>query len=200
MAYNQSRQDSSGTLKTTISLGRTPAIVHSGPFYLMKEPPESSELTGATNLINHHRLSNSFLKLSGKKKNELSSFLHNLTDVDVPPERADALSGSTLMSLLEGRINTKEILPLTTTQLIGFRLHPGQLPPQYRLYSQVSHKKHKKHKKAKRNQPHDSHAFNEAGSTELGDQALERKKKDKKKEKRKKKHKKDQSPSSSKVR
>ncbi|MCZ8632746.1 MAG: hypothetical protein N7Q72_05730, partial [Spiroplasma sp. Tabriz.8] len=33
MAYSQSRQDSSGTLKTTISLGRTPAIVHSGPFY-----------------------------------------------------------------------------------------------------------------------------------------------------------------------
>lgn len=33
------RQDSTGTLKTTISLGKTPAIVHSGPFYLMKEPP-----------------------------------------------------------------------------------------------------------------------------------------------------------------
>lgn len=34
-----SRQDSSGTLKTTISLGRNPSIVNSGPFYLMKEPP-----------------------------------------------------------------------------------------------------------------------------------------------------------------
>ncbi len=33
------RQDSTGTLKTTISLGKTPVIVHSGPFYLMKEPP-----------------------------------------------------------------------------------------------------------------------------------------------------------------
>ena len=33
------RQDSTGTLKTTISLGKTPAIVHSGPFYLMKELP-----------------------------------------------------------------------------------------------------------------------------------------------------------------
>lgn len=33
------RQDSSGTLKTTISLGKNPSIVHSGPFYLMKEPP-----------------------------------------------------------------------------------------------------------------------------------------------------------------
>ena len=33
------RQDSSGTLKTTISLGKTPAIVHTGPFYLMKDLP-----------------------------------------------------------------------------------------------------------------------------------------------------------------
>lgn len=34
-----SRQDSTGTLKTTISLGKNPSIVHHGPFYLMKEPP-----------------------------------------------------------------------------------------------------------------------------------------------------------------
>lgn len=42
-----SRQDSSGTLKTTISLGKNPSIVHSGPFYLMKEPPGTfTELSG----------------------------------------------------------------------------------------------------------------------------------------------------------
>lgn len=40
-----SRQDSSGTLKTTISLGKNPAIVHSGPFYLMKEPPGKKKNT-----------------------------------------------------------------------------------------------------------------------------------------------------------
>lgn len=34
-----SRQDSSGTLKMNISLGKIPSIVHSGPFYLMKDPP-----------------------------------------------------------------------------------------------------------------------------------------------------------------
>ena len=39
------RQDSTGTLKTTISLGKTPAIVHSGPFYLMKAEPPSKLLT-----------------------------------------------------------------------------------------------------------------------------------------------------------
>ena len=33
------RQDSSGTLKTTITLGKNPSVLHRGPFYLMKEPP-----------------------------------------------------------------------------------------------------------------------------------------------------------------
>ncbi len=33
------RQDSTGTLKTTISLGKNPVIVHTGPFYLLKELP-----------------------------------------------------------------------------------------------------------------------------------------------------------------
>ena len=33
------RQDSTGTLKTTISLGRNPAIVQKGPFYLCKDLP-----------------------------------------------------------------------------------------------------------------------------------------------------------------
>lgn len=191
------RQDSSGTLKTTISLGRTPAIVHSGPFYLMKEPPESSELTGATNLINHHRLSSTYLKLTGKKKAELSAFLHNLNDVDIPPERLERefLANSTLMSLLENRINIKEIMPLTATQLEGFRLRPGQLPPQYRIFTQMSHKKHKKNKKAKRNAPVE--ASGEQVMPESSDPtSLEKKKKEKKKDKKKKKHKKDQSPSS----
>ena len=57
-----SRQDSSGTLKTTISLGKNPSIVHSGPFYLMKEPPAKSELTGATNLMAHYGLEHSYSK------------------------------------------------------------------------------------------------------------------------------------------
>lgn len=39
-----SRQDSTGTLKTTISLGKNPSIVHSGPFYLMKEPPGNKRI------------------------------------------------------------------------------------------------------------------------------------------------------------
>lgn len=189
MAYNQGgRQDSSGTLKTTISLGRTPAIVHSGPFYLMKEPPEPSEITGSTNLIAHHRLSSTYTKLLGKKKNDLGSFLHSMTDVNIPFNKPDP--GSTLKSLLETRIvANKEILPMNPTQLFGFKLNPGQLPPQYRFFNQPTHKKHKKHKKKQRSHPHETNPLGEASGP--SDVALdpttlvERKKKDKKKEKKK---------------
>lgn len=199
MAYSQNRQDSSGTLKTTISLGRTPAIVHSGPFYLMKEPPEQSELTGATNLIAHHRLGSTYLKLLKNKKNELGSFLHSMTDVNSPFAKTDP--GSTLKSLLETRIiGNKEILPMNPTQSIGFRLLPGQLPAQYRLFNQIIHKKHKKHKKKQRSQMHDSQPQGEGiGPTDatLDPTSNERKKKEK--EKKKKKDKKDKKDKKRKV-
>lgn len=75
-------QDSSGTLKTKISLGKNPSIVHSGPFYLLKEPPEKSELTGATNLISHYNLEHTYNKFNSKKvKEQLSSFLPTLPSV-----------------------------------------------------------------------------------------------------------------------
>lgn len=75
-------QDSSGTLKTKISLGKNPTIVHSGPFYLVKETPEKSDLTGATNLISHYGLEHTYSKFNSKKvKEQLSSFLPNLPSV-----------------------------------------------------------------------------------------------------------------------
>lgn len=119
-----SRQDSSGTLKTTISLGKNPSIVHSGPFYLMKEPPAKSELTGATNLMAHYGLEHSYSKFSGKKvKEQLSSFLPNLPGVIDGPGQSD---NSTLRSVIEKPpIVGKELMQLNSLQLSGFRLHPG---------------------------------------------------------------------------
>lgn len=79
------RQDvsTSGTLKTKISLGKNPTIVHSGPFYLVKEPPEKSDLTGAKNLIAHYGLEHSYSKFNSKKvKEQLSSFLLTLPPTD----------------------------------------------------------------------------------------------------------------------
>uniref|UniRef100_U5EJQ7 Mediator of RNA polymerase II transcription subunit 19 n=1 Tax=Corethrella appendiculata TaxID=1370023 RepID=U5EJQ7_9DIPT len=144
-----SRQDSSGTLKTTISLGKNPSILHSGPFYLMKEPPGSGELTGSTNLMAHYGLEHSYSKFSGKKvREQLSSFLPNLPGIIDGPSNFD---NCTLRSVIEKPpITGKEILQLTSVQLAGFRLHPGPLPEQYRFLNQPPIKKHKnKHKKHK---------------------------------------------------
>lgn len=144
-----SRQDSSGTLKTTISLGKNPSIVHSGPFYLMKEPPGEGELTGATNLMAHYGLEHSYSKFSGKKvKEQLSSFLPTLPGVI---DGAGNMDNSSLRSIIEKPpIVGKELLPLTSVQLAGFRLHPGPLPEQYRTLNTTPARKHKnKHKKHK---------------------------------------------------
>ncbi|XP_015928281.1 mediator of RNA polymerase II transcription subunit 19 isoform X2 [Parasteatoda tepidariorum] len=139
------RQDSTGTLKTTISLGKgkTPAIWHSGPFYLMKEPPKS-ELTGATNLMTYYNLEHSYNKFCGRKmKDQLSAFLPNLPgSIDAPGSQ----DNSSLKSLIDKPpIGGKDLQPLTGSQLSGFRLHPGPVPEQYRLMSQMPQKK--KHKK-----------------------------------------------------
>ncbi|XP_067124904.1 mediator of RNA polymerase II transcription subunit 19-like isoform X2 [Centruroides vittatus] len=142
------RQDSTGTLKTTISLGKTPAIVHSGPFYLMKEPPSESELTGATNLMAYYNLEHSYNKFCGRKmKDQLSAFLPNLPgNIDIPGHQ----DNSSLRSLIEKPpIGGKELLPLMGAQLTGFRLHAGPLPEQYRLMNQQPQKKKHKHKKHK---------------------------------------------------
>uniref|UniRef100_T1J6F6 Mediator of RNA polymerase II transcription subunit 19 n=1 Tax=Strigamia maritima TaxID=126957 RepID=T1J6F6_STRMM len=142
------RQDSTGTLKTTISLGKNPAIVHSGPFYLMKEPPTQSELTGATNLMNYYGLEHSYNKFTGKKvKDQLSAFLPNLPGMIDMPGHQD---NSSLRSLIEKPpIGGKELIPLSGSQLLGFRLHTGPLPEHYRIMNQIPQKKKHKHKKHK---------------------------------------------------
>lgn len=157
-----SRQDSSGTLKTTILLGKNPSIVPSGPFYLMKEPPGDSELTGATNLMAYYGLEHSYTKFSGKKvKEQLSSFLPSLPGVVDSPGQQD---NSSLRSVIEKPpIVGKEIIPLTSVQLDGFRLHPGPLPEQYRYANQAPLKRHKnKHKKHKHKDSGNSASSNPA--------------------------------------
>lgn len=74
-----SRQDSSGTLKATISLGKTPTIIQTGPFYSMKEPPGKGELTGDKDLMTEYGLHHTLTKFKDKKvKESLASFLPNL--------------------------------------------------------------------------------------------------------------------------
>ncbi|CAL8115574.1 unnamed protein product [Orchesella dallaii] len=194
------RQDSTGTLKATISLGKNPSIVHTGPFYLIKEPPTESDLTGATNLMAHYGLEHSYNKSSGRKvRDTLSSFLPNLPgQIDSPGH----LDNSSLRSVIDKPpIGGKELLPLSSMQLSGFRLHPGALPEQYRLMNQVPQKKKHKHKKHK-HKPGDTPSHQESTTTsdvassaekkhkkqKRHDDDKERKKRKKEKKKKKQKH------------
>ncbi|XP_019866979.1 mediator of RNA polymerase II transcription subunit 19 [Aethina tumida] len=196
-----SRQDSSGTLKTTILLGKNPSIVPSGPFYLLKEPPGESELTGATNLMAYYGLEHSYSKFSGKKlKEQLSSFLPTLPGVIDSPGQQD---NSSLRSVIEKPpIGGKDLLPLTSIQLDGFRLHPGPLPEQYRYTNATpiknKHKnKHKKHKHKEGGLPSQEIAITDTGSDthekkhkkqKRHDEDKERKKRKKEKKRKKQKH------------
>ncbi|XP_041347620.1 mediator of RNA polymerase II transcription subunit 19-like isoform X3 [Gigantopelta aegis] len=140
------RQDSTGTLKTTISLGKVPSVIHTGPFYLLKDVPEKSEITGSTNLFRSHGLEHSYSKFCGKKvKDELSSFLPHLPGNIDTPGMSD---NSSLRSLIEKPpITGKELTPLSGSGLAGFRLHPGPLPEQYQMMNLMTQKKKHKHKK-----------------------------------------------------
>ncbi|EDV97850.1 mediator of RNA polymerase II transcription subunit 19 [Drosophila grimshawi] len=144
------RQDSSGTLKTTISLGKTPTIIHTGPFYSMKEPPAKAELTGDKDLMTEYGLHHTLTKFKEKKfKESLASFLLNIPGIN--DLITHPVENSTLRSVIEKPpIGGKELLPLTAVQLAGFRLHPGPLPEQYRTTYATPARKHKnKHKKHK---------------------------------------------------
>ncbi|XP_022653007.1 mediator of RNA polymerase II transcription subunit 19-like isoform X2 [Varroa jacobsoni] len=149
-----SRPDSSGTLKTTISLRSTPAIVHSshsGPFYLLKENSKCEQmLTGATNMMLHYNLEHTFNKFIGRKvKDKLSAFLPSLPgNIDIPAG-ADGTGESSLRKVIhQPPVGGKELIPLSGAQLAGFRLHPGPLPEQYRTANlqALKKKKHKKHR------------------------------------------------------
>lgn len=151
--FQQFRPDTStGTLKTKISLGQKyPQIVSNEPFYLLKGPPDKTAQTGATNLLAHYGLEHTYNKLSTKKiKEELSAFLPTLPGVYDYPE---AIPNSTLRSVIEKPpIVGKVILPFSSAQLAGFRLHPtGPLPQKYLLQqdSAAAKKQKKKDKKKK---------------------------------------------------
>ncbi|XP_068217490.1 mediator of RNA polymerase II transcription subunit 19-like [Palaemon carinicauda] len=190
------RNDSTGTLKMTISAGKHPAVVHSGPFYLMKDPATENELTGATNLMAHYNLEHSYNKFTGKKvRDSLSSFLPTLPGIiDTPAQ----FTNSSLRSLIEKPPINKEFTLLNHHQLAAFRLQPGPLPEQYRFMNQPpgqrKHKKHKKHKLKPGETPTQdgladgSDIHEKKHKKKKNDDDKERKKKKKEKKKKKQKH------------
>ncbi|KAL3215362.1 hypothetical protein MRX96_034079 [Rhipicephalus microplus] len=95
-----------------------------------------------------YNLEHSYNKFSGRKvKDQLSAFLPNLPgNIDAPGDQ----DNSSLRSIIEKPpVGGKELLALTAAQLVGFRLHPGPLPEQYRMMSQQPQRKKHKHKKHK---------------------------------------------------
>ncbi|XP_063814537.1 mediator of RNA polymerase II transcription subunit 19 [Pseudophryne corroboree] len=124
-----------------------------GPFYLLKELPGLSDLTGSVNLILHYNLEHSFGKFCGKKvKEKLSNFLPDLPGMIDTPGSQD---NSSLRSLIEKPpICGNSFTPLTGALLTGFRLHAGPLPEQCRLmHIQPPKKKNKKHKQSRTQEP-----------------------------------------------
>ncbi|BFZ18863.1 hypothetical protein BsWGS_21902 [Bradybaena similaris] len=198
------RQDSSGTLKTTISLvpGKTPSVIHTGSFYLVKDIPDEAEITGSTNLLNYYNLEHSYNRFLNKKlKEELSAFLPHLPgNIDSPGIQ----DNSSLRSLIEKiPITGKEMIQLSGSALSGFRLHPGPLPEQYQTMNQMTQKK-KKHKKKVKDSEKGSalqlaQTENSSGEPEAKKPKRPKKEddqKDKKKKKKEKKKKKKHSPDS----
>lgn len=193
------RNDSTGTLKMTISAGKHPAVVHSGPFYLMKDPATEQELTGATNLMAHYGLEHSYNKFTGKKvRDSLSSFLPTLPGIIDTPAH---LTNSSLRSLIEKPPVLKEFTQLNTHQLAAFRLVPGALPEQYRFMNQPpGQRKHKKKHKHKNNRPGETPTQDGiTDGSDMHEKKHKKKKNDddkerKKKKKEKKKKKQKQSP------
>lgn len=169
-----------------------------------------SELTGATNLMAYHGLEHSYSKFSGKKlREQLSSFLPNLPGIIDAPGVQD---NSSLRSIIDKPpIGGKELLPLTSVQLAGFRLHPGpvsldktffiliilnlKLPEQYRYVNQAPPKKHKsKHKRHKHKMgemtPTEVHAIEPGQDTHEKKHKKQKRHEDEKERKKRKKEKK----------
>ncbi|XP_030042022.1 mediator of RNA polymerase II transcription subunit 19 [Microcaecilia unicolor] len=163
-----------------------------GPFYLLRELPAATELTGSTNLITHYNLEHAFNKFCGKKvKEKLSNFLPDLPGmIDMPGSH----DNSSLRSLIEKPpICGSSFNPLTGNMLTGFRLHAGPLPEQCRLMHIQPPKKKNKHKhKQSRTQdplpPETPSDSDHKKKKKKKEEDPERKKKKKEKKKKKNRH------------
>uniref|UniRef100_UPI00398F73B8 mediator of RNA polymerase II transcription subunit 19-like n=1 Tax=Pristiophorus japonicus TaxID=55135 RepID=UPI00398F73B8 len=162
------------------------------PFYVMRELPGGTDLTGSTNLITHYNLEHAYNKFCGKKvKDKLSNFLPDLPGmIDMPGSQ----DNSSLRSLIEKPpICGNSFNLLTGTLLTGFRLHTGPLPEQYRLmHIQPPKKKNKnKHKHSRTQDPVPPETPSDSDhkkKKKKKDDDPDRKKKKKEKKKKKNRH------------
>lgn len=141
-----SRQDSTGTLKTTISLGKNPSIVHSGPFYLMKEPPGKPSLSFSFFVLSRSackRFHPTCMNFQGKVNSRgLQIWWHIITS-SIPTANSVVRNWRNnsrrfcpifLVSLT--RLVTKTIGKMTKAQIILYQIEPSLLPTLVRFVLQ----------------------------------------------------------------
>ncbi|CAJ0953948.1 unnamed protein product [Ranitomeya imitator] len=167
----------------------------SGPFYLLRELPGLSDLTGSVNLILHYNL-NIHLgnSVARKSKKNSATFFRTCQAASIVKGMIDtpgSQDNSSLRSLIEKPpICGNSFTPLTGALLTGFRLHAGPLPEHCRLmHIQPPKKKNKKHKASRTQEPappetpSDSDHRKKKKKQREDDPERRRKKKDKKKKK-----------------
>uniref|UniRef100_A0A1I7ZGA2 Mediator of RNA polymerase II transcription subunit 19 n=1 Tax=Steinernema glaseri TaxID=37863 RepID=A0A1I7ZGA2_9BILA len=127
---------STGSLKMKLNLLQGKSQ-NSYPFYGMKELPPASSTLGSQDLLSVYDLTSAFNRFCGPRKlrEDLPSFLpHLVGDLNLNSD-IDKSSSSSLKSLIEKPpITGKEINPLSASAMTGFRLQPGAVPEQYRVF------------------------------------------------------------------
>ncbi|CAK9294522.1 unnamed protein product [Gordionus sp. m RMFG-2023] len=130
-SYNSEAFKSEPT-KAIVTIKRNPLTVRTVPipFYLMKELPKPSNLTGHTNLLSYYGLEEYYRKMTRKKLIDKLDEYEDLLgeNLNIP----GYVDNSSLKFLIDHPpICGKEIRTLSSSAFAGFRLNPGTLPLQY---------------------------------------------------------------------
>lgn len=180
-------------IKVKIKLNDIAPSPTPGLYFPENRSPVEQVITGETNLIQHNGLESAYHRYCNKKvKEELSAFLPNVCgNVDVPG--TDKGQG-TLQGLFERPpICNKEILPLSQSQLIGFRLHPGPVPSQIAQLFTIPNDSRKRERKRRRDYPNRDGSCSDStdASVKLKKQKRSEEDKERRKKKKEKKRKKE---------
>ncbi|CAD5209997.1 unnamed protein product [Bursaphelenchus okinawaensis] len=134
MEYSSAAKVSPGRLKLSLKKFVT-------PFYGMKkekELPQQHPVIGSEDLISYYDLSSAFQRFCGprKPKEDLSAFLTNVAATSNLKKQQD--SSCSLKHLVEKPpITGKDVLPLSSSAMSGFKFAPGPVPEQYQFFDTI---------------------------------------------------------------
>uniref|UniRef100_A0A1I7RYR3 Mediator of RNA polymerase II transcription subunit 19 n=1 Tax=Bursaphelenchus xylophilus TaxID=6326 RepID=A0A1I7RYR3_BURXY len=132
MEYSSAAKVSPGRLKLSLKKVIT-------PFYGMKkEIPQQQAVIGSEDLISYYDLSSAFQRFCGprKPKEDLSAFLTNVAATSNLKKQQDA--SCSLKHLVEKPpITGKDVLPLSSSAMVGFKMAAGPVPEQYQFFDSI---------------------------------------------------------------